>query len=124
MPDVQTMLDAIALDPADDAAWLDASDKLRSTTAAVLSGFGFSAEEEIHVLRGLRSLAHGFAAFEASDAFRSPVDLDESFGWLVEVFLSGLQPKTVLRATGETNAAPLRTGGRSERVIGRKAALA
>jgi AcrR family transcriptional regulator len=110
--------------PLDDEAWLAAYDKLQSTTAAVLSGFEFSPEEQVHVLRGLRSLAHGFAALEASDSFRRPVDLDESFGWLVDVFLAGLQPKDESQASSEADAATTRTRGRSARAEGRKAALA
>jgi AcrR family transcriptional regulator len=110
--------------PLDDEPWLAAAAKLQSTTATVLSGFEFSPEEEIHALRGIRSLAHGFAAFEGTDAFRSPVDLDESFGWLVDVFLAGLQPKVEAHASREADSATMRTRGRSARAMGRKAATA
>ena len=44
--------------PADDALWIEALDWLQSTTVAVLSGFAFTREEEIHVPRGLRSLVY------------------------------------------------------------------
>jgi AcrR family transcriptional regulator len=107
--------------PADDELWLQASNRLQTTTIAVLSGFAFTAEEEIHVMRGLRSLAHGFAALEASGAFRGPIDLDESFAWLVEVFLSGLEPKFELQASREASPGTARSRGSSARASGRKA---
>ena len=91
--------------PADDALWIEALDRLQSTTVAVLSGFAFTREEEIHVLRGLRSLAHGFAALESSGAFRSPIELDESFGWLVEVSPSpAWEPKSESQAAREPSS--------------------
>jgi AcrR family transcriptional regulator len=110
--------------PRGDAEWLAASEKVQSTTMAVLSAFGFAREDEIHVQRGLRSLAHGFAALEGSGGFRNPVDLDESFGWLVDVFLAGLPSKLASKAARSTKAATTRTTQKSARASGRKAARA
>ncbi len=107
--------------PRGDTEWLEASGKLQSTTLAVLSAFGFATEDEVHVQRGLTSLAHGFAALEGSGGFRNPVDLDESFGWLVDVFLAGLPSKLAAQAARTTKAATTRTARKSVSASGRKA---
>jgi AcrR family transcriptional regulator len=111
----------IASPPAGDETWLEAAERLQTTQAAVLSGFAFTSEEEVHVLRAVRSLAHGFAALESSGAFRRPIDVDESFGWLVDVFLSGLQPKIHSKASKATSSGTRRARGRSASASARKA---
>jgi AcrR family transcriptional regulator len=58
---------------------------------AVMASFGLDGEEAIHAVRGLRSLVHGFATLEVSGGFGMPLDLDESFARLVELFIDGLQ---------------------------------
>jgi AcrR family transcriptional regulator len=58
---------------------------------AVMASFGLEGEEAIHALRGLRSLVHGFATLEISGGFGIPLDLDESFTRLVDLFISGLE---------------------------------
>jgi AcrR family transcriptional regulator len=58
---------------------------------AVLASFGLRGEEGLHALRGLRSLVHGFATLELSGGFSLPLDCDESFRRLVEMFIRGLQ---------------------------------
>ena len=63
--------------------------------AAALSCDRLGGDEEIHALRGLRSLVHGFAALEMRGALKHPVDREASFAWLIEMFIAGLgaQPK-------------------------------
>lgn len=58
---------------------------------AVMASFGLEGEDAIHAVRGLRSLVHGFATLEVSGGFGMPLDLDESFARLVELFITGLQ---------------------------------
>ena len=57
---------------------------------AVMDSFGLEGEETIHALRGLRSLVHGFATLEISGGFGMPLELDESFSRLVDLFIAGL----------------------------------
>jgi len=57
---------------------------------AVLASFGLEGDEAVHALRGMRSLVHGFATLEISGGFGIPLDLDESFSRLVDVFITGL----------------------------------
>jgi hypothetical protein len=58
---------------------------------AVMASFGLEEEEVIHALRGLRSLVHGFVTLEISGGFGIPLDLDESFVRLVDLFIAGLK---------------------------------
>jgi AcrR family transcriptional regulator len=58
---------------------------------AVLASLGLQGEEALHALRGLRSLVHGFATLEIAGGFGLPLDCDESFRRLVELFIRGLQ---------------------------------
>ena len=57
----------------------------------VMASFGLEGEEAIHAIRGLRSLAHGFATLEISGGFGMPLELDESFSRLVDIFIAGLE---------------------------------
>jgi AcrR family transcriptional regulator len=58
---------------------------------ALMSAFGLQGEDAIHAIRGLRSLVHGFATLEISGGFGMPMDLDESFARLVDLFIAGLE---------------------------------
>jgi AcrR family transcriptional regulator len=58
---------------------------------AVMASFGLEDDEAIHAVRGLRSLVHGFATLEISGGFGIPLDLDESFSRLVDLFIFGLE---------------------------------
>jgi AcrR family transcriptional regulator len=58
---------------------------------AVMSSFGLEGEDAIHAVRGLRSVVHGFATLEISGGFGMPLDLDESFSRLVDLFIAGLK---------------------------------
>jgi len=62
---------------------------------AVMASFGLEREDAIHAVRGLRSMVHGFATLEVSGGFGMPLDLDESFTRLVELFIAGLQRQEV-----------------------------
>ena len=64
------------------------------TIGLTLKGFGLDGDEEIHVVRGLRSLIHGFATLEMSGSFKTPVDRDKSFDRILEIFLPGLRSES------------------------------
>ena len=57
---------------------------------AVLAPYRLSDEEAIHAIRGLRSIVHGFISLEVAGGFGMPVDLDASFHWLINLFITGL----------------------------------
>jgi AcrR family transcriptional regulator len=67
-----------------------ASDEVVNVCLEVLRGYGFERRAALHALRGLRSAVHGFATLEAAGGFGIPLSIDESFRWLVECFVSGL----------------------------------
>lgn len=77
--------------PADDTEWNTVRDRLLDTMFAALAGYGVDGEEAIHAVRTLRSLAHGYAVMEMSDAFRSPVSTEASFEWAISTFIAGLK---------------------------------
>ena len=65
---------------------------------AVLAPYKLSEEEAIHAIRSLRSIVHGFISLEVAGGFAMPVDLDASFHWLINLFITGLRQSAV---TGE-----------------------
>ena len=54
---------------------------------AVLASFGLQGEDALHATRGLRSLVHGFATLEVAGGFGLPLDCDESFRRLLEMYI-------------------------------------
>ena len=66
--------------------------QLVDVVRAVLAPYRLSEEEAIHAIRGLRSIVHGFISLEVAGGFGMPVDLDASFHWLINLFITGLSP--------------------------------
>ena len=58
---------------------------------ALVARVDLEGEEALHAVRGLRSLLHGFVSLEAVEGFRLPLDHDESFRRLLQVFIAGLR---------------------------------
>lgn len=56
----------------------------------VLDVYGLDEETALHVVRGLRSILHGFTSLEQAGGFRLPLDLDVSFHLLIDTYLTGL----------------------------------
>ena len=56
----------------------------------MLGSFGLGGDEALHVIRGFRSLLHGFVSLELAGGFGLDLDLDESFHRLIEVYTDGL----------------------------------
>jgi len=59
--------------------------------AAMLRGYHLPPDQQIHALRMLRSVLHGFSVLEAAGGFQIDTDLDESFSWLVAFLDHGLR---------------------------------
>jgi AcrR family transcriptional regulator len=77
-----------------------AEGRVLSVVLAVVASFGLSEEDGLHAVRGLRSVVHGFASLEVAGGFGLPLDLDESFRRLVEMFIHGLQEEAGWLAGG------------------------
>jgi len=60
-------------------------ERVLRTVLIMLGSLGLGGEEAIHVARGLRSAVHGFATLEIAGGFGLPLDLDESFTWLIGI---------------------------------------
>jgi AcrR family transcriptional regulator len=57
---------------------------------AVLRGYGVEGEPAVHAVRAIRSALHGFVSLEREGGFGLPIDIDDSFGYLVAMLDSGL----------------------------------
>ena len=79
-----------APDPAD-LAMQAASTEILAVIQAVLMPYGLDPRESLHAIRGLRSLVHGFVSLETAGGFGMPLDIDESFLYLMERYLRGLR---------------------------------
>ncbi len=82
---------------ADDPELGRASDAVVEVCLAVLRGYGLDRRAALHALRGLRSAVHGFATLEAAGGFGIPLSIDESFAWLIECFVAGLNAAASVR---------------------------
>jgi AcrR family transcriptional regulator len=74
-----------------------ASGEVVEIVLAVLSPYGFSPDGGLHMIRGLRSLLHGFVDLEIRGGFGLALDRDESFRQLVQLYIEGLQARQKLR---------------------------
>lgn len=70
------------------------------SSAAVLRGYRLDPTQQIHALRMLRTVLHGFAMLEASGGFQLSTDVDDSFTWMVDFIDRGL------RATADADGDP------------------
>lgn len=70
-----------------------ASTRVVEIVLAVLAPYGLSDDDAIHAVRGLRSIAHGFATIESSGGFGMALNRDESFQQLVAAYVTGLRAR-------------------------------
>lgn len=69
----------------------------------VMKPFGLSARDEIHAVRGFRSLVHGFVGLNAAGGFGLPVDVERSLERALDWFVAGLG-----ESSSRTRRAPTR----------------
>lgn len=70
-----------------------AAKELLDLIIRVLNSFGLEDEVAIHMVRGFRSLLHGFASIEQQGGFAMALDLDDSFRFLFDTFLAGIHSR-------------------------------
>ena len=75
-----------------------ATDRVIASWAAMLRGYQLDPGQEIHALRMLRSMLHGFATLEATGGFQIDADVDDSFTWMVNFIDHGLRASTAAPA--------------------------
>lgn len=83
---------AIVRAPApDDRELQQASAALVDVVLAVLAPYRLGDDAAIHAVRGLRSIAHGFATIEQAGGFGLALDRDESYLRLLRAYVAGLR---------------------------------
>ncbi len=75
----------------DTEAMASARRRMLDSFSAVLLAYDLGPDREIHALRLLRSLLHGFATLEVEGGFQMGADVDESFTWIMELVDLGLR---------------------------------
>jgi AcrR family transcriptional regulator len=78
-----------AADPKD-SEMAAAGQELVDVLLLVFASYHLQEEDALHVVRGLRSVVHGFVMLEATGGFGLPLDRDESFRRLLRMFIAGL----------------------------------
>lgn len=68
-----------------------AMERTLTSFGAALRGYWLDPADQVHALRMLRSVLHGFATLEVSDGFQMGTDVDTSFAWMVDFVDRGLR---------------------------------
>lgn len=77
-----------------DDPFIPASNRALSSLSAVLRGYHLDPAQEVHALRMVRSMLHGFSTLEVAGGFQRDTDVDDSFTWLITFIDQGLQATT------------------------------
>ena len=77
-----------------DDPFTPASNRALSSLSAVLRGYHLDPAQEVHALRMLRSMLHGFSTLEVAGGFQYDTDADDSFTWMITFIDQGLQATT------------------------------
>jgi len=71
-----------------------AGERSLSAFAAVLHGYRLGPDQEVHALRALRSMLHGFISLEVAGGFQYATDVSASFTWMTELLDQGLHAQS------------------------------
>jgi AcrR family transcriptional regulator len=82
-----------APDAADEEVY-NAGKKVVDLVVSSIEPFELKNEDAIHVVRGLRSVMHGFASLDQKGGFGLSLDLNDSYKLAVKVFLDGLNNRS------------------------------
>ena len=72
---------------------LPAVERVLASWGAMVQGYRLDPRQEIHALRMLRSVLHGFATLEADGSFQFATDIEESFIWMLRFLDQGLEAR-------------------------------
>jgi hypothetical protein len=73
--------------------WQQAASRLVETVVQVFQHYGCDDYTSIHAVRSFRSLVHGFISLERNEGFKMPINVDDSYRFLIDTFLLGLHSK-------------------------------
>lgn len=65
--------------------------ELLEITQAVLAPYKLNEHDAIHAIRSLRSIVQGFISLEMEGGFKMAYNIEDSFHWLINVFIAGLE---------------------------------
>lgn len=83
---------------------LPAVDRVLASWTAMLHGYRLAPDQQVHALRMLRSMLHGFTALEQIGSFQMDADIDESFAWMVDFVDRGLTVRAPHRSAAQARA--------------------
>jgi AcrR family transcriptional regulator len=69
-------------------------ERVLASWAAMLHGYQLDPSQEIHAMRMLRSVLHGFSTLEAAGGFQIDASVDDSFIWMINFLDHGLHAVT------------------------------
>jgi AcrR family transcriptional regulator len=72
-------------------------ERVLASWAAMLRGYQLDSSQEIHAMRMLRSVLHGFSTLEAAGGFQIDASVDDSFTWMINFLDHGLHAITASR---------------------------
>ncbi|AHV97347.1 TetR/AcrR family transcriptional regulator [Paenibacillus sabinae] len=72
------------------AELIEEGERLLNLIMAVLKPYQLGPDGELHAVRGLRSILHGFASLEQKGGFGIPLDVSESLSATLSAFLAGI----------------------------------
>ncbi|MFD1956248.1 TetR/AcrR family transcriptional regulator [Paenibacillus thailandensis] len=75
----------------------EAASKPVDLIVGILQPYGLDDTEAIHIVRGLRSLLHGFASIQSKGGFGIPLDVRESLRLSLGAFMAGVKQLSVRR---------------------------
>lgn len=81
-----------ASDPQEER-WQQAARSLVETVVQVFQHYGLDDSTSIHAVRSFRSMMHGFISLERNEGLNMPINVDESYRFLIDIFLLGLHSK-------------------------------
>lgn len=76
--------------PARDKELSGAAQQFAGIFFDIVRQYGFQDKEVVHAVRGLFSTIHGFIMLERAGNFGMPIDIEESFRWLVQRYVEAL----------------------------------
>jgi AcrR family transcriptional regulator len=77
--------------PPDDPELTAAAERFVGIFFDTMRGYGLEGEQAVHAVRGLFSTVHGFIMLERAGTFGMPIEIDESFRWLVGHYVSAMK---------------------------------
>lgn len=75
---------------ANDNELQQAQEAIVQLVVQVLQAYKLKEEMAIHMVRGLRSILHGFTSIEQMGGFGMPLDINKSFSILINTFIEGI----------------------------------